>query len=59
MGRRPRSGDIPWPPAHSILNWIGGDIYMLVPLMAKSSGNRDHRRKVFKNGTYWAVKISR
>jgi len=29
MGRQPRSGDIPWLSAHSILNWIGGDISML------------------------------
>ena len=26
MGRQPRSGDSPWLSAHSILNWIGGDI---------------------------------
>ncbi len=25
MGRQPRSGDIPWLSAHSILNRIGGD----------------------------------
>ena len=30
MGRQPRSGDIPWLAAHSILNWIGGDTSMLV-----------------------------
>src|SRR6266581_3555917 len=36
MGRRPRSGDIPWLPAHSILNWIGGDTYMLDLLWGKS-----------------------
>ena len=29
MGRQPRSGDIPWLSAHSILNWIGGDTSML------------------------------
>jgi len=29
MGRQPRSGDISWLSAHSILNWIGGDIYMV------------------------------
>ena len=37
MGQRPRSGDIPWLPAHSILNWIGGDTFMLVPSPQKSS----------------------
>jgi hypothetical protein len=31
MGRQPRSGDIPWLSAHSILNWIGGDVSMLDP----------------------------
>jgi hypothetical protein len=36
MGRQPRSGDIPWLSAHSILNWIGGDIYMLNLFTAKS-----------------------
>jgi len=30
MGRQPRSGDIPWLQAHSILNWIGGDTPMLI-----------------------------
>jgi len=38
MGRQPRSGDIPWLAAHSILNWIGGDIYMLILFTAKSRG---------------------
>jgi hypothetical protein len=37
MGRQPRSGDIPWLSAHSILNWIGGDIYILDPSAEKSS----------------------
>ena len=37
MGQRPRSGDIPWLPAHSILNWIGGDTPMLDPSAQKSS----------------------
>ncbi len=37
MGRRPRSGDIPWLSAHSILNWIGGDVSMLVLFGTKSS----------------------
>src|SRR5581483_3541415 len=36
MGRQPRSGDIPWLSAHSILNWIGGDTSMLAPLASKS-----------------------
>jgi hypothetical protein len=36
MGRQPRSGDIPWLAAHSILNWIGGDISMLILFRAKS-----------------------
>jgi len=31
MGRQPRSGDLSWLSAHSILNWIGGDIYMVDP----------------------------
>src|SRR5215831_10790965 len=38
MGRQPRSGDIPWLSAHSILNWIGGDISMLFLFTAKSRG---------------------
>ena len=38
MGRQPRSGDIPWLAAHSILNWIGGDTYMLILFTAKSRG---------------------
>jgi hypothetical protein len=37
MGRQPRSGDSPWLSAHSILNWIGGDIPMLDRLSQKSS----------------------
>src|ERR1700686_1811646 len=37
MGRQPRSGDIPWLSAHSILNWIGGDMSMLVLFWLKSS----------------------
>jgi Na+/proline symporter len=37
MGRQPRSGDIPWLSAHSILNWIGGDIYMLILSAGMSS----------------------
>jgi len=37
MGRQPRSGDIPWLSAHSILNWIGGDISMLFLFGLKSS----------------------
>src|SRR5215472_2236699 len=37
MGRQPRSGDFPWPSAHSILNWIGGDKYMLALFWTKSS----------------------
>ena len=37
MGRQPRSGDIPWLSAHSTLNWIGGDIYMLILWGVKSS----------------------
>src|SRR5215470_16074458 len=37
MGQRPRSGDFPWLPAHSILNWIGGDISMLDPSNRMSS----------------------
>ncbi len=32
MGRQPRSGDIPWLSAHSILNWIGGDTYYANPV---------------------------
>ena len=36
MGRQPRSGDIPWLSAHSILNWIGGDVSMLAPFWRKS-----------------------
>ena len=36
MGRQPRSGDIPWLSAHSILNWIGGDNSMLVLFTRKS-----------------------
>jgi hypothetical protein len=36
MGRQPRSGDIPWLSAHSILNWIGGDTSMLILLLGKS-----------------------
>jgi hypothetical protein len=36
MGRQPRSGDIPWLTAHSILNWIGGDISMVTLLSRKS-----------------------
>jgi len=39
MGRRPRSGDISWLPAHSILKWIGGDISMLDPSLWMSSFN--------------------
>src|ERR1700685_2134827 len=38
MGRQPRSGDIPWLSAHSILNWIGGDSSMLVLFGGKSRG---------------------
>jgi hypothetical protein len=38
MGRQPRSGDIPWLTAHSILNWIGGDTAMLILFTAKSRG---------------------
>src|SRR5436309_1331623 len=37
MGRQPRSGDIPWLSAHSILNWIGGDVSMLILSRPKSS----------------------
>src|SRR5207244_11678341 len=37
MGRQPRSGDIPWLSAHSILNWIGGDTSMLDPSAQMSS----------------------
>jgi len=37
MGRQPRSGDIPWLSAHSILNWIGGDALMLILFSTKSS----------------------
>src|SRR5450631_3025611 len=36
MGRQPRSGDIPWLSAHSTLNWIGGDNFMLDPFAQKS-----------------------
>jgi hypothetical protein len=36
MGRQPRSGDIPWLSAHSTLNWIGGDKFMLDPFAQKS-----------------------
>ena len=35
MGRQPRSGDIPWLSAHSILNWIGGDTYYANPVSAE------------------------
>jgi hypothetical protein len=38
MGRQPRSGDIPWLSAHSILNWIGGDTYYPTPLRLKVKG---------------------
>src|SRR5213078_4486649 len=37
MGRQPRSGDFPWLSAHSILNWIGGDISMLDSSIQMSS----------------------
>jgi len=30
MGRQPKSGDFSWLSAHSILNWIGGDVYMVI-----------------------------
>jgi hypothetical protein len=48
MGRQPRSGDIPWLSAHSILNWIGGDISMLTPFSAKS-------RSMCNNLRCWAL----
>ena len=47
MGRQPKSGDIPWLSAHSILNWIGGDKSMLVLFWLKSSAMcRNLRRTV-------------
>src|SRR5258707_10774342 len=52
MGRRPRSGDISWLPAHSILKWIGGDTYMLDPLHGKSRLNPEKWGKV---GPFWMV----
>jgi hypothetical protein len=42
MGRQPRSGDIPWLSAHSILNWIGGDTAILNLFAAKS-------RNIYRN----------
>ena len=50
MGRRPRSGDIPWLPAHSILNWIGGDTYMLDLLWGKSRAEAGRFRFVSQSG---------
>jgi hypothetical protein len=38
MGRQPRSGDIPWLSAHSILNWIGGDTFNANPLYGEVKG---------------------
>ena len=38
MGRQPRSGDIPWLSAHSILNWIGGDTYYANPVWLEVKG---------------------
>jgi hypothetical protein len=60
MGRQPRSGDIPWLSAHSILNWIGGDALMLIlfwlkssamcrNLRGKSSGEIDDRKVPISN----------
>src|ERR1017187_7482291 len=52
MGRQPRSGDIPWPSAHSILNWIGGDSSMLFLFWLKSRPIcRNLRRGVAKLAT--------
>ena len=45
MGLQPRSGDIPWLSAHSILNWIGGDTSMLDPSSKKSSNLSSNRRR--------------
>ena len=44
MGRQPRSGDIPWLSAHSILNWIGGDTYYPTPLRPKVKWDNDKIR---------------
>jgi hypothetical protein len=44
MGRQPRSGDIPWLSAHSILNWIGGDTYYPTPLRLKVKWGNDRIR---------------
>jgi hypothetical protein len=38
MGRQPRSGDIPWLSAHSILNWIGGDTHYANPVWLEVKG---------------------
>ena len=44
MGRQPRSGDLSWLSAHSILNWIGGDIYMVDPSNLMSRNKFDYLR---------------
>jgi hypothetical protein len=57
MGRQPRSGDIPWLTAHSILNWIGGDVFMVTPFTAKSRDicrnlRMAYGRRIRENGVF-------
>src|SRR5260221_5298923 len=57
MGQRPRSGDIPWLPAHSILNWIGGDTSMLDLSLAKSRLDAELLRFCSRSGKYYPIEI--
>ncbi len=52
MGREPKSGDFSWLPAHSILNWIGGDVFILAPVMGKS---RDSSKKLTEILKPWEI----
>jgi len=52
MGREPKSGDFSWLPAHSILNWIGGDVFILALEMWKS---RDSSKKKTEIPGVWEI----
>src|SRR5882672_5597340 len=60
MGRQPRSGDIPWLAAHSILNWIGGDTSMLDLRGKKSSLLCEYLQgsPTWKSTGWWVFMIS-
>jgi hypothetical protein len=54
MGRQPKSGDFSWLSAHSILNWIGGDVYILIPSPQMSRTTSPARSENLAHGAVMA-----